>query len=151
VWAAGEDDAFAVGDSGTIIRYDGSKWGVMDSGTSEVLTEVWGTSNTDVYAVGFSGTILHYDGDTWTVLPVMNASDQYTDIWGSAGDDIYVVGLLWERTWYGGQGIILHFDGTSWSREPAGTQKSLTGVWGDGAGNVFAVGEGGTILKRVEK
>ena len=43
---------------------------------------------------------------------------------------------------------MLHYDGSSWSQEaaPVGQPGELTGVWGSGPGDVFAVGQQGTIL-----
>ena len=35
VWGSGGSNVFAVGDAGTILRYDGSNWSAMSSGTSE--------------------------------------------------------------------------------------------------------------------
>jgi len=36
VWADSASDVFAVGDHGTIIHYDGSKWTSMESGTQNM-------------------------------------------------------------------------------------------------------------------
>ena len=35
VWGSNGDDVFAVGRNGTILRYDGSSWAYMTSGTTE--------------------------------------------------------------------------------------------------------------------
>jgi hypothetical protein len=51
---------FAVGWHGTILRYNGSTWSKMTSGSTKDLWGVWGSSETDLFAVGESGTILHY-------------------------------------------------------------------------------------------
>ena len=57
VWGS-NNDVYAVGNSGTILHYDGSSWSAMSSGTTNILYGVWGSSNNDVYAVGGVGTIL---------------------------------------------------------------------------------------------
>jgi hypothetical protein len=66
VWAYSESGLFAVGDQGTIVRYDGGVWTEMASGTTENLNDVWGISPDDVYATGDNATILHYDGTVWS-------------------------------------------------------------------------------------
>jgi len=43
-------------------------------------------------------------------------------------------------------GGILHYDGSSWTPMSSGTTNWLEGVWGSSSGDVFAVGESGTIL-----
>ena len=73
VWGTSPSDIFAVGDSGTILHYDGSTWSSMISGTDYRLDDIWGSSPSDVFAVGFSqsttiGIILHYDGFNWSCL-----------------------------------------------------------------------------------
>ena len=60
------------------------------------------------------------------------------DVWGRTRDDVFAVG---ER------GAILHFDGTAWHAERSGTEDDLAAVAGT-ADQVFAVGAGGTILRR---
>jgi hypothetical protein len=47
---------------------------------------------------------------------------------------------------YGGFGVIFH----SGASESSGVQASLHDVWGSGSGDVYAVGENGTILHRVQ-
>ena len=39
-WGSSASDVYAVGDYGTILHYDGSGWGAMDSGTTQDLRGV---------------------------------------------------------------------------------------------------------------
>ncbi len=43
-------------------------------------------------------------------------------------------------------GEILHYNGSTWSAMSSGMTNGLSGVWGSGPSDVFAVGGGGTIL-----
>ena len=60
VWGFAADDVIAVGEYGTVIRYDGDSWRSEDCGTSEHLRSVWGTSTTDIFAAGSLGTVVYY-------------------------------------------------------------------------------------------
>ena len=64
-WGAASDDVWVVGAAGEIVRYDGSTWTRVPSGTPEHLEGVWGAAPDDVWAVGRSGTIRHWDGRSW--------------------------------------------------------------------------------------
>ena len=73
VWCADDGQTFAVGDSGIILRYDGSEWSRMTSPVTVRLNCIWGASPTDIYAAGndpneLSATcyIIHYDGTSWS-------------------------------------------------------------------------------------
>ncbi|MCL6647897.1 MAG: hypothetical protein K6U89_06150, partial [Chloroflexi bacterium] len=58
------NDGWAVGDSGTIFRWNGSAWNVQSSGTTVTLRAVVARNNNFALAVGDSGTILRWDGST---------------------------------------------------------------------------------------
>jgi hypothetical protein len=68
VWGSSESDVFAVGDGGTILHYNGSRWSAMSSPTGENLHGVHGTGPDNVFAGGDNGTALHYDGVAWAAL-----------------------------------------------------------------------------------
>ena len=128
VWSAAPDNAFAVGELGTILHYDGSSWTPMISNTEELLVDIWGNSPNDIFTVGDSGTILHYNGTSWTPM-ISGASGLLLGVWARSSNDVFAVG----------DSAILHYDGSSWS-----TMYSdpilLTDVWGSAANDVFAVG-----------
>ena len=136
VWGNSSSDVFAVGDSGTILRYDSSAWTEMSSGTTIALQGVWSSSSSDVFAVGEYGTILHYDGIAWSSMVSSTASDLY-GIWGSSSSDVFAVG---------NHGTILRYDGIVWSPMTSWTSNDLRGIWGNSTSDVFAVGGHGTIL-----
>ena len=136
IWGTSSTDVFAVGDSGTILHYDGAAWSPMNSGTARGLDSVWGSSPSDVFAVGWSGTILHCDGAAWSLMSSGIAERLY-GVWGSSSSDIFAVGR-----W----GTILHCDGAAWSLMSSGIAERLYGVWGSSSSNVFAVGSDGTIM-----
>ena len=61
IWASPQNEAFAVGNNGRILRYaDG--WSIATSGTGTNLHAVHGTDGGNVFAVGAGGTILRYTG-----------------------------------------------------------------------------------------
>ncbi len=104
------------------------------------LLSVTGTSATDVYAVGadpegddFGPFVLHYDGQRWRRL----ASGASGDLWWISNEPIdgayYMVG---ER------GLVLRYDHElrQFTRIVTPGNKTLFGVWGSSASNLYAVG-----------
>ncbi len=137
-WVAGDGQAVFVGDSGTIVHFDGQRWFTRPAPSAPFLTDVWGSAADDVYAVGYGGTVLHFDGRRWSPVALsLPASPHLYAVWGSAADDVFVAGS---------QGVIVHYDGTTWTSMPSGAGASLHDVWGSSSSDVFAVGADGLIL-----
>ncbi len=95
VWGTGPDQAFAVGDSGVILGWDGNTWAQVPSGTSSDLISLWGTGPDEIIAVGgrSNATVLRWDGSAWTSeslpgLPGLNG------VWVDADGRATVVGIL---------------------------------------------------------
>jgi hypothetical protein len=135
LWGTSSRDVYAVGDQGVVIRYDGSKWTVLNCG-GEKLNAVWSSSPQNVLAVGSAGTVMRYDGRRWATMPTGTAAE-LLGIWGRAPYDVYVVGE---------GGMVLHFNGTRWSAVESGVSTVIRDVWGDKS-HCFAVGDGGTLLE----
>ncbi|MBU1069764.1 hypothetical protein KJ975_09390 [Myxococcota bacterium] len=130
VWTIAPDDAWAVGNFGTLLHFDGSTWTATTGFESLHLTGIWGSSSTNLYACGFIpgylldpnnpespfiwgvGIILHYDGVDWTeVLRHGEALEEhdvtFLGIHGSGPNDVWVVGPT---------GQVWRFDGIDWTR-----------------------------------
>ena len=136
VWGSSGSNVFAVGDSGTILHYDGTAWSSMASSTTNNLNEIWGSSDSHAFAVGDNGTILHYDGLNWLTAQ-SNTTNNLNGIWGSSSSYADAVG---------DNGTFLYYNG-SWSIPmPPGTfPTNLNAVWGISSADLFVVGDGGTI------
>ncbi|MBX3208905.1 MAG: hypothetical protein KF764_27990 [Labilithrix sp.] len=67
--------------------------------------------------------------DFCPVTGVVDARYALTAIWGSSKDDVWAVGSA---------GTVLHWDGQSWKPRPVATGHTLFGVWGSGAGELWA-------------
>src|SRR5262249_21368448 len=88
VWSRSSTEAFAVGNSGAIIRWDGAFWQAMTSGTEEDLNDVWG-SGRNVFAVGNHGTILRLEDDKWRAM-VSGTSNDLHQIRSSSEGNVFV-------------------------------------------------------------
>jgi hypothetical protein len=134
-------EAWAVGDNGTILHYDGMVWTnqVPELPTGLVLPMLKGVfagAADDVWAVGAAGTILHYDGLSW--MPQASGTTRFLHA---------VSGCDRRNVWAVGEGgTILHYDGTNWSAQVSGTAYALYGVSARAADDVWAVGGEGIIL-----
>ena len=107
VWMASPTLAYAVGDGGTVVRFDGNVWAPVDVGVTVELRGVWGTGANDVWIVGMSGTVLHFDGTDWTPVDIGADTLPLNDVWtAEPGAVVYIVGArgVWRR------------DGATWTR-----------------------------------
>lgn len=138
---SGPADVWAVGDGGLVAHWNGSDWTTAAAPMDAGLHAVWARSPADAWAVGEMGVTLHWDGSSWIQVP-SGTLDGLLGVWGTAADDVVAVG-------YGG--TILAWDGVAWSQQAGGTsdtQRTLYGVTGQGAVDLRAFGEQGTILVR---
>ncbi len=144
VWGVGNSEVWAVGSRGTAIRRNatGGTWAAQNHGlTQSILYGVWLSSRTDVWAVGDRVT-LHYDGSGW--VSVSNPLEIAISVWGSADDDVWAVGRPVAAT---GTPFISRFNGVGWVPATAPTTTPLQAVRGSSFGNVWAVGNGGVVMR----
>jgi hypothetical protein len=59
VFTSGTMGAWVVGDSGTLLRLNGTKWTLPETGTRNNLRGVHGVSDADVWVAGSAGSVLH--------------------------------------------------------------------------------------------
>jgi hypothetical protein len=145
IWGSGATDIFAAGSGGTVVHYDGVMWTRMPTipSTFDVdadLWSVWGTASNDVYAVSRRNEVFHYDGNAWSpamMVPGSGSQVASTGVVGGLSDDIFTVGSA-----------IWHYDGARWTKliTPAGFQQ-LRAVWRSPAGDVWAAGAAGYVLR----
>lgn len=104
-----QDKCYAVGDSGSIFRFQDSVWTRLRPLTPRHLRRVAMESNTEGWAVGDGGVILRCFKDTWAVAP----SPTEHNLRGLA-----IAGTSGEAWAVGDSGTILHCVSDSWHLEP---------------------------------
>jgi trimeric autotransporter adhesin len=133
VWAPTPTLAFAVGDSGTLLRTidGGTTWNAQLSPTSSDIIGVWGISATVAYAVGAGGELLLWDGVRWTITGATAPAALYS-VFGTSITDIWAVGDA---------GMVYRSAGGPFARQQMSTVGLLTGIWAQHGANVYAVGQ----------
>jgi hypothetical protein len=135
--------AFVVGWNNFLARWDGVKWTVdpLPSGVPSLrlLQSVWSDGPSNAWAVGSGSTILRYDGK-WNAVaesnkPVSSATEMYNGVWG-VGSDVWIAGDNGITRCKAPAACTLEFQASG-----------LYGIWGSSASNIFAVGNGGKILR----
>jgi hypothetical protein len=174
LWGTGQRDVWAGGERTVLLHYDGNTWAVtphpLTGGAAPApnisypaVASIWGAAANDIWAVGEvwwntrRGILLHYDGAKWTNQSFGPAS-RLRGVVGSGSKDVWVVsdrqgaqvllhacGTRRQRDDDICSASILHYDGKTW-RPENGTDARLESVWA-GGGEVWAVGENGTVLK----
>lgn len=138
-WTTGTD-AWAVGDGGTVIYYDGTTWVDIAPNDTTNFIRVWASGPHDVYVVTNAALVRHYDGTSWTTVPTGVAN--VAEVWGTSASDVFVIGGT------SGNGDIAHYDGTSWS--PVAICPELTSplvaITGTGPNRIF-VGDGEGVCR----
>ncbi len=126
VWGTGASNVYAVGDNGTVLRWDGSSWSAETSGTTAKLTSIWGSSASDIWIAGES-ILLHGNGSTWTEDAYGTTNCCWAGIWASGPSDVWAVG----------EGIVVRWNGSAWGPVAGAPTGVNNAVWGTSATNVF--------------
>jgi hypothetical protein len=144
VFAISATDVIAVGDGGTIIRWDGTNWN-DDAGSPKASTNdlyaVGGTGASDLHAVGDTGTVLRNTGaGGWTLQPQATTAN-LRGLHAVSALSAVAVGS-------GTQPVALVWNGIFWATlAPPGTPSlAAVGTTGNGT-NFLAVGTAGTVLR----
>jgi hypothetical protein len=134
VWSVAPGEAYAAGESGTILHHVAGAWARETSGTTVALRGIWASGEL-AWAVGDGGTILRRTGGAWSAVPSSTSQDLH-GIWAAGPEAAWAVGS---------NGVLLRWDGQAWSvvaLSTPGDITSLNGVWGRSANDVWAVGGG---------
>lgn len=134
-------DVYAVGERGAIVHRQAGVWTAETAPASANLTAATVVGD-DVYAVGERGTVLRRAAGSWQVEAAGVTGELLSAVWGARrGADATVYAA-------GGQGTILVRTGGAWARlSQHAASGPLTAV-ATAAGEVYAVGAGGVILRR---
>lgn len=148
-WAVTSQDIWGVGNSGTIIHFDGTSWSVVAPPTGFMfdLNGIWGSSANDLWAVGQAGSLLHYDGDKWKEQ-VSPTGQTLFGVWGLGPQEVYAAG---DSLTAGSQGAVLRYNGTSWtSISNSGIPNyRLNAIWADNTGSklIYVCGVSGSLAR----
>ena len=134
----GPDDLWAVGMAPVLIHRVGGMWTTPIGAPRGVQLggELCVASDGAVWVTGTGSAIHRYRDPAWTTLP-LESGTVLRGLWCGSGDDVWGVG---ER------GRIVHWDGATWAAESVGSA-DLAAVWDSDAGERWAVGAQGTVLR----
>ncbi len=168
VWATSTSNAWAVGEFGSVYRWDGTSWTRQQTPTTSTLQAVWGLNPSEAYAAGEQGTVLRWDGSRWSTMSFPSSNTIYA-LWGANGSHVYATtdagevfrynGSTWslmtrahDALWAifgfgiddllasGERGTVVRLDGSTWSTLPAPGDGTLAGLWARSPQHLFLVG-----------
>ncbi len=138
VYGLAANFAFAVGQGGTILKWDGLTWSKpKGADASSVWNGVVGFGDT-VVLVGNGGVALRAD-PTGVQTILSGTANTLHSVTTVDGDRFFAVG---------DHGAVVEGNGTTWTAVPTGLSVSLRGVRALANDDVYAVGYNGTILHR---
>ena len=108
---------------------------------SDAMQDVWGTSQSLFVLISPGGvrSAAQSWAQTWVPVGAEGDSIEGRALWASSSGDIWVIDSA---------GLDLHhWNGATWVREPeiGVPERELYELWGSGASDVFAVGNGGVV------
>lgn len=139
-------NAWAVGNSGTIVRWDGASW-VASTPLSTVSQRlgVWAIDMNNVYVVGSStGQQIHrFNGTTWeNLVSTTNwwGTGLMRTVWASSANNVWVSGGA-----LSGVGRVFQWNGASWTNRNQNISGTFSAnrIWGTDANNIWVVGSTG--------
>jgi hypothetical protein len=158
VWGSSASDVYAGGTRGTLLHFDGRSWSRVEVNSTKYgqfsqFNALGGTSPADVYAAGWegpvdvdvdrTGVLLHYDGRTWEAVPGAE-TEIVSSLWAVSPTDVVVTGRN-----LNGLNDVRRYDGERLSTVSSDARFGLRKIWAARSGEVFAVGDSGTLLREV--
>ncbi len=140
ITALSNGTVIATGDNGGLLVKEENEWVPVETPVSDVtLNDVDESSSGEIFAVGTSGTIIKKSSGTWEAIAT-GTTHELKSVAALSPTDVVAVGEA---------GTILEINGDNVaSISAAVTTTSINSVVGTVDDNVYAVGSGGSILRR---
>lgn len=132
-----QGETWAVGEGGSMYRYDGTSWLPQTQGRVKGLRALSVVDAQNAFAVGAFGTVHRWNGKQWSLVALPFSAPSFSGVQALTANDVWAVGET---------GAIWHWNGTSWGSVTSPTIKNLRAVWGTAANKLWAVGDAGTVL-----
>ena len=102
VWGLSGGIVYAVGTQGTLLRYTGRSWSIIETGTTIPLTGISGTSAGNFFVTDAFGEVYLVKGGSFTRLPWLTKKI-LSGVWVPPHDpfEVYAVGI---------EGVVLHYE-----------------------------------------
>ncbi|OGT27060.1 MAG: hypothetical protein A3I77_02425 [Gammaproteobacteria bacterium RIFCSPLOWO2_02_FULL_42_14] len=146
VFALSYADAWAVGESGLFLHWNGNSWSAVSSGDSSNYFGVHCVANNYCWAVGGARSFNVWNGSNWTeqtstVSTLPNVS--YNSVYCNSTTDCWAVGNAI------GNDLMVHWDGINWTRNLSTPSpvKHLNSVWCTASTNCWAVGDDRAFIR----
>jgi hypothetical protein len=143
VWAISASEAWAVGESATVLHYVAGAWAPSQNPATENLYGIWASAADNVWVVGGKGRIIRWDGTAWTNLQ-SNITSALRGVFGTSKSDVWVVG---DSPILGASGVLLHWDGNSLSQVNGLPTVNFNAVWAK-PGQAYVAGDNGILLQQ---
>jgi hypothetical protein len=153
VWAAADDDVYAVGSAagrnGFVWHHDGRGWAELplpealprdEAHDVPAIFKVWGASPDDVWVVGDGGVVLRGNASDGFRVITSGSDERLFTVHGGAGEVVMVGGS--------GNGLALEASGDGLVPVTPPGASLLQGVHVAASGAVWAVGLGGNVYAR---
>jgi len=135
VWGRSADEVYAVGFAGIVLRFDGTAWLQLESGTTRRLFTVHGNANETVAVGGFaSGVIVELAGEAF-VNRAVPLTPQMNGVFIPPDGNGVAVGIEAAVAFQTASGWEVQMTGL-----PAQTTRDFHATWVDPAGGIWAVG-----------
>jgi len=136
VWGTGPDNVWVAGAEGTLLRWNGTTWTRMATGTTRTLTGLWAADPNDLWVSGEEGTLLHWNGRQFAPMAPPGMSGDIKALWGQSANNVWVANDLY----------VYHYNGTRW------TQREVEGgyvadLWSGPDGVLWAVTRSGRVAR----
>lgn len=119
VYGFSENEVYLGGDMGTLVRFDGKEWKIIQNTgfkNADFIKAISGSSPEDIYLCSYFGRILHWNGK---VAKVVTAQQKQKCFYGVCSVDRECVFAV------GDDGVINQFNGKDWKRLTYGNPKQM--------------------------
>ena len=105
---------------------------------------MWAASEQAIF-VSSMANVLFWNGTAWTLLNT-GLNGDVTGVWGTTASRVFASASY---TPYNGTstGYVMAWDGQGWTQQSIPTSAGLNAIYAAPTGEVFAVGDKGTILE----
>ena len=124
VLASGRDDVWILG-AREAWHWDGASWARRPSPTASPV-DGFALAPNAAWVVDMSSAVLTWDGTAWTRFDT--GTTGLVSVWASSPGDVWAGG---------GVGEVVRGSGTSWAAVPTGASRTVSGIWGTSASDVW--------------